>query len=120
MCHTRRVTRRSGGLLAACTFAALIVVPSGVAGTSSNPSAITIADSASPPTDASTYPSQITVSGEPNVTDVNVTLNALPHTFADDADMLLVGPQGQSVILMSDAGGDVTSNATLTFDDQAA
>jgi len=55
------------------------------------------------------------------VTNVTLTLNNLNHTFPDDIDVLLVGPGGQSVLLMSDAGGsgDLV-NVNLTFDDAAA
>jgi hypothetical protein len=49
-----------------------------------------------------------------------VTLNELSHTFPADIDMLLVGPQGQTVILMSDAGGGFDMNVvTLRLDDTA-
>jgi len=71
---------------------------------------------------ASPYPSNINVAGVAGtVTKVTVTLNNLNHTFPDDVDVLLVGPGGQRVLLMSDAGGspDVV-NVTLTFDDAAA
>jgi Ca2+-binding RTX toxin-like protein len=73
---------------------------------------------------ATPYPSPINVSGlSAAVTDVDVTLNNVTHTFADDIDALLVGPQGQKVILMSDAGDGNTAgitDTTLTFDDSAA
>ncbi|GAA0682052.1 hypothetical protein GCM10009104_03560 [Marinobacterium maritimum] len=55
--------------------------------------------------------------------DINVTLNGLSHTWPQDMDILLVGPEGQQVILMSDAGGEGTnaiSDLTLTFDDEAS
>ena len=71
---------------------------------------------------ANPYPSTISVSGLTGyITDVNVTISGLSHTFPDDIDMLLVGPGGQTILLMSDAGGphDIT-NITLTFDDAAA
>jgi subtilisin-like proprotein convertase family protein len=70
---------------------------------------------------ASPYPSVINVSGlTGTIADVNVTISGLSHTFPDDVDILLVGPTGQKVILMSDAGGphNVT-NLTMTFDDEA-
>ncbi len=70
---------------------------------------------------ASPYPSTIDVSGlTGTITDLNVMISGLSHTFPDDIDILLVGPGGEKLILMSDAGGphDV-SNITLTFDDQA-
>ena len=71
---------------------------------------------------ANPYQSIITVSGVTGtITDVNVIINGLSHTFPDDIDMLLVGPGGQKIILLSDAGGpgDV-ANLNITFDDEAA
>jgi subtilisin-like proprotein convertase family protein len=63
------------------------------------------------------YPSPITVgqlSGE--IVTVTATLVNLAHSNPDDLDVLLVGPQGQTVILMSDAGGSTSvSNISLTF-----
>lgn len=67
------------------------------------------------------YPTAVNVSGAfGTVTNVTVSLHGVNHTFPDDMDVLLVGPGGQKVLLMSDAGGggDLV-NATLTFDDQA-
>jgi subtilisin-like proprotein convertase family protein len=90
--------------------------------TFSNPAPITI-NSATPPTKATPYPSPIVVSGvRGTITDVNVTLNAFNHTAPFDVDVLLVGPGGQSVILMSDAGVALAlaSGLTFTFDDEAA
>ena len=70
---------------------------------------------------ATPYPSTINIAGiTGTVTKVTVTINDFSHTFPDEVDMLLVGPQGQNVMLMSDAGEglDVT-DAQLTFDDAA-
>ena len=65
--------------------------------------------------------SVINVSGITNVTDVDVTLNGLTHGFSLDLEILLVGPTGQAVSLMADAGGfSAWRNATLTFDDDAS
>lgn len=76
---------------------------------------------------ATPYPSNIFISGLLGSFDgVTITLNNVTHngtnTFADDLDLLLVGPAGQKFILVSDAGGNVTgpSNVTITFDDAAA
>src|SRR5262249_62349220 len=72
-------------------------------------------------TAATPYPSPITVSGLGAITDVNVTLSGLTHTFPDDVDVLLVGPSGQSTILMADSGGSAGVNGVnLTFGDAAA
>lgn len=71
---------------------------------------------------ATAYPSTIAVAGlEGLIGKVTVTLNNLSHAFPDDVDILLVGPEGQKLILMSDTGGGRSlSNVTLTFDDPAA
>jgi subtilisin-like proprotein convertase family protein len=68
---------------------------------------------------ASPYPSTRPVSGLSGpVTDVNVTLTGLTHSFPDDIDALLVGPQGQKALLMSDVGTDLDVNEiNLTLDD---
>jgi subtilisin-like proprotein convertase family protein len=119
--------------LAAAATAALMAVGSAGAATFSNSGAITINDSSancldtpgepSPaPAAATPYPSQITVSGlTGTVTDVNVTVTGLSHTFPDDVGMLLVGPAGQTTILMADTGlNNVLNGVNLTFDDAAA
>ena len=85
--------------------------------TFTNPAAITIQDGGP----ASPYPSTISVPpGTGPISGLQVALHGLSHTFPSDVDVLLVGPTGQSVILMSDVGGstDVTS-VTLTFADGA-
>lgn len=71
---------------------------------------------------ANPYPSEIDVSGlDGAIRDVTVTLYGLSHTWPDDLDVLLVGPEGQNVMLMSDAGGSLdVENVTLKFDDAAA
>jgi CSLREA domain-containing protein len=85
-----------------------------------NTGPITINDDAN----AAPYPSNITVSGinPALVTDVRVALNGFSHTFPDDVDVILVGPQGQRAVLMSDAGGGNpgVTNLNLTFSQTAA
>ncbi|MFI8709270.1 proprotein convertase P-domain-containing protein [Bacillus sp. NPDC077411] len=55
------------------------------------------------------------------ISKVTVTLSNMSHTFPTDIDILLVGPGGQNVLLMSDAGADLDiNNVTLTFDDDAS
>ncbi|HVG29516.1 MAG TPA: M12 family metallo-peptidase [Pyrinomonadaceae bacterium] len=90
-----------------------------------NSTPITVNDRSSnsnPPATGSLYPSTINISGMTGtITQVTASLNDLSHTFPDDVDVLLVGPTGQRVILMSDAGGSFdVSGVTLTFDQSAA
>ena len=70
---------------------------------------------------ASSFPSTITVAGVPaSARKVSVTLSGVTHTSPGDLDVLLVGPQGQQVLLLSDAGTQGVTNISLTFDDDAA
>lgn len=71
---------------------------------------------------ANPYPSTITVAGVSSaIFRVRVSLLNLSHSFADDLDVLLVGPDGRATLLMSDAGGESALNGvSLTFDDGAA
>lgn len=88
----------------------------------SNSSQITINTVGVIPSPASPYPSNIPVKGVfGEITSLTVSLSGLSHSYPDDIDVLLVGPQGQTAILMSDAGGlPAVSNLNLTFDDTAA
>jgi len=68
---------------------------------------------------ATLYPSPIEVADLRGVvTDVTVTLNGFTHSFPADIDLLLVGPEGQSVLLMEGVGGTTpVSGVTVTFSD---
>jgi hypothetical protein len=74
------------------------------------------------PGTATPYPSVIPVPDlGSSVTDVNVTVSGLTHSWPDDIGLLLVSPTGQSVILMTDRGGSgFISGIELTFDDAAS
>jgi hypothetical protein len=82
-----------------------------------NPNAITIPSSGS----GNPYPSTINASGlTGGVTSLKVTLTGLSHTWPDDIDVLLVGPTGAKVLLMSDVGGsNALNNVNLVFDPSA-
>src|SRR4051794_312939 len=83
-----------------------------------NPARITIPNSGT----ATPYSSNITVSGlSALIQDIDVSIFGLTHTFPDDLDILLVGPGGQKVLLMSDTGGSGDlSGVNLTFDQDAS
>ncbi|HMX28809.1 MAG TPA: Ig-like domain-containing protein [Blastocatellia bacterium] len=73
---------------------------------------------------ASNYPSTINVSGlVGTITKVRVKLDRLRHESQGDLDILLQGPQGQALVLMSDANGDTDNpflfDRVLTFEDSA-
>jgi hypothetical protein len=57
----------------------------------------------------------------PKISAITVTLRGFAHDCPDDVDIVLVGPDGTAVKLMSDAGGtNVVSGVDLTFDQSAA
>ncbi len=71
---------------------------------------------------ATTYPSSIEVAGlQGPLTKVTATMIRFGSGVPDDVDMLLVGPEGEQVMLMSDACGETKffDNNTWTFDDDA-
>jgi subtilisin-like proprotein convertase family protein len=122
----RMTTLRTTARVAALAVTAAAVAATGASTASavttnySNTTAITIPDSGA----GSLYPSPVTVAGANNgVTDVNVTLSGLQHTCETDVDFLLVGPQGQKALVMSDAGDcpqAPVSAVTITLDDSAS
>jgi subtilisin-like proprotein convertase family protein len=126
MTNTRTITTKTSrlfrALVALVAMLAAMFVAGGVAlaatTTFGNYSAIQIptASGAAVP-----YPSQISVQKQSgNITDVNLKLNGYSHTWPDDTGVLLVGPQGQKALIMSDAGGlDDTNAVDLTLDDEA-
>ena len=73
---------------------------------------------------ANNFPSSTTVAGMTGtVSKVTVTLLDLASGSPDDLDALLVGPEGQQVLLISDACGGLgqgLANDYWTFDDDAA
>jgi len=84
------------------------------------PIAIPGAGAPAPPgSPASPYPSTIAVSGlSGTVSKVTATVRDLSHTFPADIDLLLAGPGGRKLLLLSDVGGSTDAlHATLTFDD---
>jgi subtilisin-like proprotein convertase family protein len=92
----------------------------GAALTFSNTNSIIINDIAV----ATPYPSSLTVTGLAGVlvTKATVTLTGLSHGFPSDISVLLVGPQGQESLVMSEVGGQSrysVTNLTITLDDDA-
>ena len=67
------------------------------------------------------YPSVISITDSFGIiVDLNVVLHGVTHAVPQDFDIVLVGPNGQSVMLFSDSGGNNAINGlTLTFDDAA-
>ncbi len=75
------------------------------------------------PEQATPYPSHIYVSNLGPVTGLTVKLDGISYPFSQDLDFLLVGPQGQSIVLLSNVGPSTgttnASNVTVTFNDTA-
>src|ERR1043166_6882286 len=102
-------------------FAFILAVAQQAAATTfnfSNSAPITINDN----TAATPYPATINISGfTAGISDLNVTIKGLRHNFPTDIEILLVGPGGQSVVLMDNAGGvNPITNVNIVFDDEAA
>ena len=115
---------RSARAAVVCVAAFVALGAPASAATFSNTTPFTITDSPAycQQQPASAYPSQIAVSGLPGVvTDVNVTITDFSHTYVDDVRMLLVGPGGQSTVLVSGPPSHVeVIDVTFTLDDEAA
>jgi hypothetical protein len=87
----------------------------------SNAGSIEVKDSGTPPTKAGTYPSTVSVAGVVGtVSRVAVTLNNVTHPSGSDLDVLLRGPSGQVVKLISDSSFVGISGATFTLDSAAS
>ncbi|HMJ09459.1 MAG TPA: hypothetical protein VK468_10665, partial [Pyrinomonadaceae bacterium] len=77
------------------------------------PIAIPVSGSATP------YPSAINVSGVIFGGNIIVDLVGFDHTFPNDVDIMLQGPGGQNLVVMSDVGGNsaMTTPVNLTLSD---
>jgi subtilisin-like proprotein convertase family protein len=108
-----------GAALGAASLVAFTSAPSNAASTGvANGAGIAI-PAAGTQGVAAPYPSTVNVAGTTGVvTDVRVRLTGLTHTHIPDLDILLVGPGGQSVILLSDAADPTdVANRDITFVD---
>jgi subtilisin-like proprotein convertase family protein len=90
--------------------------------TFSNTASLTMAGAAGGVGKGVPYPSTINATGVSGIiTNVTAQLKSVTHPFPSDIDVLLVGPNGQTVMLMSDTGGSHSiSNVNLTLSDSAA
>jgi subtilisin-like proprotein convertase family protein len=85
-----------------------ITIPQGAPGTTKGP--------------ATPYPSAIEVSGLTNgtITDVNLILDDVTHSYLSDLDILLSTSAGSRALVMSDVGALVgATDVDLTLDDEA-
>jgi hypothetical protein len=97
---------------------ALAALPTGASAANfSNQASI----SSPPDSVAATYPSNINVTGLTGpITKVRATLFGITGEDTNDMQVLLVGPAGQSTVLMRNTCGDTANGYTLGFDDAAA
>jgi len=70
---------------------------------------------------ANPFPSTLSVSGVTDpITDVNITLFNVSHTFPHDLEIALAGPTGVALVILADIGNSTDIvGIDLTFDDQA-
>jgi subtilisin-like proprotein convertase family protein len=105
------------GLAGLGLIVALVAFPGPAAAQTFTGGPVTVVEGA-----AATYPGTISVPGRAPaiLSDVTVRLDDVTHEFPDELDVLLVGPGGQSTLLMSDAGASGAAvNRDLTFSDGA-
>ena len=105
---------------AAAIAATLALGAAAQAATFSNtaPIAVPAADTSGP---SDPFPASIAVALAGSISNVTVDLFGLSHTYPDDLFIVVQGPDGTSVVLMSDAGGNGDVNGIdLRFDDAAA
>jgi subtilisin-like proprotein convertase family protein len=90
--------------------------------TFANTGAIAIPTGNDSPAKANPYPSAIEVTGlKGRIRDVNLRLNSFSHERPLDVEVLLVGPGGQTAIVMAWVGGEQpVSGVMLRLDDEAA
>jgi subtilisin-like proprotein convertase family protein len=113
--------RRGLATLGLAMFVAIGAMTNATASTVSyGGGSLVLSEGISPPSLASPYPSSITVSDGGVIQDLDVRLPGVTHPAPDELDVLLVGPGGQRVMLMSDAAGAVSfNNFDITLDDEA-
>jgi subtilisin-like proprotein convertase family protein len=114
---SRRGLAALSGIALITTLLALTAAPA-AATTFSNPTSIDIPSTGTGPGVSSPYPSTINVTTPGIITDVNISVNQLSHSFPDDIDMILVGPTGIKTRIMTDCGDAFPiSGLTIVFDD---
>src|SRR5260221_355311 len=104
--------------LAVTTVFASLTAPGQAQTSFGNTGAIMVNDAAP----ATPYPSIVSVSGISGlIGKLTVVLSDVTHANPEDLEVLLVGPAGQKVVLMGQAGGiNAISHVSITFDDAAA
>jgi len=125
--HARIQVRASGNVFFDISDADFSIAPAGISGLEvvtktncfQNATAVLLPASGTKG-NASVFPLQVAVSNLEGVVEhVTVQLHGLTHGFVDDLDVLLVGPGGQAVMLLSDAGGGAMANdVEVDFSDE--
>jgi hypothetical protein len=112
---SKKITAVCAGLVG---MAALVAFPSGAAAANFSNQTPIISGANSV---ANVYPSTINVTGLPEpITKARVSLFGVNGDEMNRVQVLLVGPAGQSVVLMRNRCGDLANGYTLSFDDAAS
>ncbi len=118
---TAAYTGAGGFVPSSASFTQTVDPSATIAGRWCNAEAIVIPASGGGP--AGLYPSPITVTGVGDTTtNVTVELRGINHPWPTDLDVLLVGPTGTNLVVMSDVGGRAgtpPTGANVTFADEA-
>ncbi len=110
------------GFVAATSALACILAFSGEPAAAQGPgAAVIVPDVDAPLVTGQPYPSQLTITGGRIVEDVNLRLSGLYHDLPAELDMLLVGPGGESAVILSDVGASApVMDGDFIFDDEAS
>jgi hypothetical protein len=82
--------------------------------------AVVVPDVDAPLATGQPYPLQLSIAGRQIVEDVDLRVTRLYHEQPDELDMLLVGPGGESTLILSDVGASAAvTGGTFRFDDEA-
>lgn len=86
-----------------------------------NPTPVALPNAAGAPVSAAPYPSAIAVRGlTGRVRDIDVVLRDVSHGYPYELQVLLVGPRGQTAVLVAGGPSLPAADATLRLDDEAA
>ena len=112
--------RRTGFVAFSSALALVLALSATPAAAQSPGGVISVPDADAAPVAGQPYPARLTIAGGRIVEDVDLRISGLYHDLPAELDVLLVGPGGESAVILSDVGasGPVV-DGDFMFDDEA-